>query len=92
MDTGTLIEVGRGAIALTITLAFPVLLAAMAVGILMGIVQAVTQIQEQTLAFAPKALVVMLVLCLLLPWMLGTLVEFVQEIILSIPDSILTNM
>jgi len=74
---------------LTLTLALPVLLAAMVIGFLAGLFQALTQIQEQTLAFVPKVIVVLLVLGLGMPWMLSALTEFTREVISGIPEMIL---
>ncbi|MDO4574558.1 MAG: flagellar biosynthesis protein FliQ [Planctomycetia bacterium] len=86
MDSGTMIELGREAIALTLTLGFPVLLAAIVMGFLVGLFQALTQIQEQTLAFVPKIIVVLLVLSLTLPWMMTTMVEYTTQLIENIPE------
>lgn len=89
MDSETILELGRGSIMLTLTLALPVLLAAMVIGFLAGLFQALTQIQEQTLAFVPKVIVVLLVLGLGMPWMLSALTEFTREVISGIPEMIL---
>jgi flagellar biosynthetic protein FliQ len=69
-----------------ITLAAPVLITAMVVGLAVSLFQAVTTIHEQTLAFVPKALAVVAVLVLLLPWMMRTLIEFTTSIIEKIPQ------
>ena len=69
-----------------IALAAPVLLTAMVVGLAVSLFQAVTTIHEQTLAFVPKALAVVAVLVLLLPWMMRTLIEFTTSIIEKIPQ------
>lgn len=89
MDSETILELGRGSIMLTLTLALPVLLVAMVIGFLAGLFQALTQIQEQTLAFVPKVIVVLLVLGLGMPWMLSALTEFTREVISGIPEMIL---
>ncbi len=62
------INVAQGALILVLTLAGPVLIAALLVGLVIGILQAATQIQEQTLTFVPKIIVVFLALILLGPW------------------------
>ena len=88
MDSSALIELGRNAVAMTLTLGFPVLLAAVVTGLVVGLFQTMTQIQEQTLAFVPKVFVVLLVLSLFLPWMLSTMMEYTRELIVHIPDTI----
>ena len=71
-----------------VTLAAPVLLTGMAVGLLVSLFQAVTTIHEQTLTFVPKALAVVAVLVLLLPWMLRTLIEFITALIERMPQMV----
>jgi flagellar biosynthetic protein FliQ len=69
-----------------ITVAAPILIVAMAVGLSISLFQAVTSIQEQTLAFVPKALGVVGVIIVLMPWILRTLVEFTRAVIEKIPQ------
>ena len=85
MDISLISDLAREAIFLTLRLGLPVLLAALATGILIGLLQAMTQIQEQTLAFVPKVLVILIVLSLLLPSMLTTMTEYMQTLIAGIP-------
>jgi flagellar biosynthesis protein FliQ len=73
------------AIATTLKLALPTLLVSMGVGLLVSIIQAVTQIQEQTLTFIPKAFAVGLTLVLMGPWMLNSLIQFTNELYAKIP-------
>ncbi|MDO4630648.1 MAG: flagellar biosynthesis protein FliQ [Planctomycetia bacterium] len=89
MESSTILELGRSAITLTLTLALPILLVAMVIGFLVGLFQALTQIQEQTLAFVPKVIVVLLVLSLMMPWMLGVMTTFTQEVIRAIPGTVI---
>ncbi len=63
----------------------PVLLVSLAVGFLISLLQAITQIQDFTLTFVPKILAVFLCLFLLLPWMASVLVAFTARIIGNIP-------
>ncbi len=65
--------------------AAPVLLTILAVGLIVSIVQAATQIHEQTLSFVPKVLAAVAVLAIAGPWMLTTLVEYLQRMLLAIP-------
>jgi flagellar biosynthetic protein FliQ len=69
-----------------VTLAAPILLTAMVLGLAISIFQSVTSIQEQTLTFVPKALGIVALLVILLPWMLRTLVEFATAVIQKMPQ------
>lgn len=69
-----------------VALAAPFLGAAMAVGLVISLFQAVTSIHEQTLTFVPKALVVVGMLVLLMPWIVRSLVEFTLNIFEIIPQ------
>lgn len=80
MDQGLTILMLREAILLIIKLSMPILLVALAVGVIISLLQALTQIQEQTLTFVPKMLAVFGVLLLLLPFMLGSLQDFAGDI------------
>ena len=86
MTPDTVIEIGRQAIMVTILLAAPLLLAALAAGLIIGMFQAATQIQDMTLSFIPKLIVLVVVLGLTGPWMLRTLVDYTRELIQMIPD------
>jgi flagellar biosynthetic protein FliQ len=71
-----------------VTLAAPILLTAMVIGLAISLFQAVTAIQEQTLAFVPKALGVIAIIVILLPWMIRNLVEFTISVIQRIPQMV----
>ncbi|MBI4324909.1 MAG: flagellar biosynthesis protein FliQ [Chloroflexi bacterium] len=71
-----------------IALAAPILVTGMAIGLAISLFQAVTAIQEQTLTFVPKALGIVAILVLLLPWMLRTMIEFATAIIEKIPQMV----
>ncbi len=81
-----IIDLGRQVLLITMKVALPVLLVALITGILVSIFQAVTQIQEMTLTFIPKILVVVLVLALAGAWMLGQLRDFSVGIFNDIPN------
>jgi flagellar biosynthetic protein FliQ len=66
----------------------PVLLAVLAVGLVVSIFQAATQIHEATLSFVPKIVAAVAVLAVAGPWMLGTLVEYLQRTLQAIPTAI----
>ncbi|MHB1542347.1 MAG: flagellar biosynthesis protein FliQ [Steroidobacteraceae bacterium] len=86
MDSATVMSLGTGALEVTLALAAPLLLAALITGVVVGAFQAATQINEMTLSFIPKLLVMALVMALAGPWMLHTLVDYTRELILSIPQ------
>ena len=69
-------------------LAAPVLLTAMAIGLAVSLFQTVTSIHEQTLTFVPKALAVVGILLLLLPWVVRSLIEFTTAVIQKIPQMV----
>ena len=73
---------------LTLALAAPLLLASLAVGVLVGLFQAATQINEQTLSFIPKLLALTAVVVIAGPWMLQTLTEYTRRLFESIPGLI----
>lgn len=71
-----------------VTLALPVLLGAMLVGLLISLFQAVTTIHEQTLSFVPKTLCLVALLVVLLPWMLRTVIQFATLVIEKMPEMV----
>ena len=85
MDATQVMEIGRQALTLTMLLAAPLLLTALAVGLLIGLLQAATQVNEMTLSFIPKLLALALVLLISGPWMLRTLVDFTRALIQALP-------
>jgi flagellar biosynthetic protein FliQ len=88
MTPETVMTIGRHALELTVMLAAPLLLAALAIGLLVGIFQAATQINEMTLSFIPKLIGMMLALLITGPWMLKQLVGYTRNLIESIPTLI----
>jgi flagellar biosynthesis protein FliQ len=88
MDPELAIDLGREAIVITLLISSPILLAGMAVGLIVGLAQALTQIQEQTVAFVPKLVIMILGLSLCLPWLITRMIEYTQELILNIPQTI----
>ncbi len=80
-----IVDLARNAVMLALIVAGPLLLVALGVGLVISVVQAVTQIQEQTLSFVPKLLAVSAVFLLALPWMLQMLVKYTVELFRSLP-------
>jgi flagellar biosynthetic protein FliQ len=74
------ISLGMQAMTLTLKISMPLLLAGLIIGLLVSIFQAVTQIQEQTLAFIPKILAVAVVIVVAGPWMLDQLLVYTQDL------------
>lgn len=86
MSPDTVLDLGSQALRLTLLLSAPLLLVTLAVGVLVGIFQAATQINEMTLSFIPKLLAMAVVLVVAGPWMLRLLVDYTRSLIESIPS------
>src|SRR6476620_7741278 len=84
MTPEMVVTVGRQALEVTLMLSAPLLLTALAVGLIVGIFQAATSINEMTLSFIPKLLAMAAVLAIAGPWMIRTLVEYSRGLIESI--------
>jgi flagellar biosynthetic protein FliQ len=82
------IELVKSMMLQAVTLAAPFLLTAMLVGLTVSLFQAVTSINEQTLAFVPKALAIVGIMLLMLPWMVRSMVEFTTAVIQKIPQMV----
>lgn len=80
MNETEVLTIGRDAIWLTIQLCGPILIVGLVVGVAIGLFQALTQIQEQTLIFAPKIIAIFITLLLCLPFMGALLSGFMREI------------
>lgn len=85
MDAQQAVDLGREAIWIALLIGAPVLLAGMVVGLAIGLLQALTQVQEQSVAFVPKILVMVLTLSLTLPWLIARMVQYSSELISGIP-------
>jgi flagellar biosynthetic protein FliQ len=88
MTPEVVLDVGREALWVIALLSAPLLLSALAVGLFVGMIQAATQIQEMTLTFIPKLIVLALTLLISGSWMLGVLTDFSTTLIQSIPELI----
>ena len=85
MSHALIVDLARNAIMTALLVAGPLLAVALGVGLVVSVIQAVTQIQEQTLSFVPKLIGVAVVFLVLLPWMLQVLVKYTTELFRSIP-------
>jgi flagellar biosynthetic protein FliQ len=84
MDNGHFalaVDLGREALLVAVKLSLPILLAGLVVGALISVVQAATQVQEQTLTQVPKTFAVAAVLFIALPWFLAVLVEYTTTLV-----------
>ncbi len=85
MDTAMVVDLGRQALWATVLISAPLLAVALVVGLVIGIIQAATSINEMTLSFIPKLIAIGLALLLFGNWMLGALVDFSRGIFQRIP-------
>jgi flagellar biosynthetic protein FliQ len=88
MTPETVMGIGQHALVVTLMIAAPLLLTALVVGLLVGVLQAATQINEMTLSFIPKLLALAAVLVVAGPWMLRTLIDYTRHLIESLPSLI----
>jgi flagellar biosynthetic protein FliQ len=86
MTEDIVISLGRDAIWTTIALAGPLLISALVVGLVVSIIQAVTQINESTLTFIPKMLAIVVVMVILAPWMTQMITSYTTELFTSLPN------
>ncbi len=85
MDTSTVVELGSQALWMTMLVSAPLLLVALGVGLVVGIVQAATSINEATLSFIPKLVAISLTLVVVGGWQIATLVDYMRALFLRIP-------
>lgn len=85
MDPSQVLTIGREGLLTLLTVVMPLLVVVTAVGLVVSILQAATQIQEATLSFVPKLLAAFATLALVGSWMITSLVEYLQRVITSIP-------
>ncbi|WFE68991.1 flagellar biosynthesis protein FliQ [Thiomicrospira sp. R3] len=88
MTPGQVLNLGQSMLEVVTLLAAPLLIPALLVGLLIGMFQAATQINEMTLSFIPKLAVVGIALVIAGPWMLTTLLSFTIELYMNIPNLI----
>ena len=79
------LEVGRNALVLTVMLSAPMMVAALVVGLIISVFQALTQINEQTLTFVPKILAVFAAMVVTGPWLMQSLVGYTQGLFSMLP-------
>ena len=85
MDTAMVIDLGRQALWISMLVCAPLLVVALAVGLIIGIIQAATSVNESTLSFIPKLIGIALALLVFGSWQLVTLIDFTRSIFERIP-------
>lgn len=88
MTPAGIMTIGQQALEVTIMLSAPMLLVGLAVGLLISMFQAATQINEMTLSFIPKLLAMLATLVLAGPWMLGVILDYTRRLLESLPTAI----
>lgn len=88
MTPETVVNIGQQALQIMLLVSAPMLLAALLTGLLVSIFQAATSINEQTLTFIPKLVVMFIVMILAGPWMIGTMTDYMTRLYSSIPELI----
>ena len=88
MTPDSVMTLGRDAVELTLMVSAPLLLTALALGLLISVFQAATQINEMTLSFIPKLIGIFIVLIFAGPWMVGLMVDYIQRLFGSIPGMV----
>ncbi len=91
MNEQMVFDIFNRAISLILTSAAPMMISAMVVGLIISIFQATTQIQEQTLAFVPKIIVIFLVLLIAGPWIITSISDFTKDLFMSMIDIMSTQ-
>lgn len=88
MTPESVMSIGRGALEMTLMVAAPVLLATLAVGLIVSIFQAATQINDPSLSFIPKVVVVLLTFALAGHWMLTVMLDYMRRVLTGLPGII----
>jgi len=86
MSPDLVVQIARRSFEVTLLLSAPLLISGLVVGLLISIFQAVTSIQEATLAFAPKIIIVMVAMVIFFPWMMSYMSDFTRELYALIPS------
>lgn len=87
MDAQTAVDLSRDALSVALLVGAPVLLAGVVVGLVISLFQALTQIQDQTIAFVPKIVAMAVILVICLPWLLQQMMTYSEDLIRNIPHT-----
>jgi flagellar biosynthetic protein FliQ len=88
MNPDVAVDLGREAVNMALMIGAPVVVAGLIVGFVVGLLQAVTQVQEQAVSFVPKLIVMVVVLSLALPWLVSEMVQYSRDLITNIPNTL----
>ena len=88
MDSQQAFHLGQQGLYMLLLVSAPILLTVLVVGLVISIFQAATQINEATLSFVPKIVAAVVVLAIAGPWMLSTLVNYLQQVLQGIPGAV----
>lgn len=88
MSEALIVDLARKALTTTLMLSAPMLLASLCIGLLVGILQSVTSIQEQTLTYVPKLVGISVVFLVALPWMIQLAVKYTVELFRTLPTMV----
>jgi flagellar biosynthetic protein FliQ len=88
MDSTQVLTAGQQGLWMLLMVSAPILLVVLAVGLVVSVFQAATQINEATLSFVPKVVGAVVVLAVAGPWMLSTLVEYIRTVLMGIPSAL----
>jgi flagellar biosynthesis protein FliQ len=86
MDAQQVFTFGQQGLYMLMLVAAPILIVVLLVGVVISVIQAATQINEATLSFVPKVVAAILTLAIAGPWMMTTLVEYIQRTLMTIPN------
>ncbi|HEY9109883.1 MAG TPA: flagellar biosynthesis protein FliQ [Roseateles sp.] len=86
MDAQQVFTFGQQGLYMLMLVAAPILIVVLLVGVVISVIQAATQINEATLSFVPKVIAAVLTLAVAGPWMMTTLVEYIQRTLMTIPN------
>lgn len=86
MDAQQVFTFGQQGLYMLMLVAAPILIVVLLVGVVISVIQAATQINEATLSFVPKVIAAVLTLAVAGPWMMTTLVEYIQQTLMTIPS------
>ena len=88
MDPQYVMSMGREGLLVLLAVGAPILLTVLVIGLIVSVLQAATQIHEATLSFVPKLIGALLAMALAGPWMLTTLVDYLQRVIQALPGAV----
>ncbi len=89
MDSQIAVDLGREALMTAVIIGAPILLVGIVVALVVGLLQALTQIQDQTLSFVPKIVAMIAAVAVCLPWLIQRMVEYSESLITNIPLTIM---